>query len=199
MKQVIVHSWCDAHILFDQANVEAETVCLNLGQGEKELELCGCQEHRSFAEMIRVYTELGRSPEQQVAAVPNPGPSKKRKVSSRKGKPLPKGEFPCRFCSRMLQNPQTQGMHEFRYHPWQRMLWEEETNYVENKIASGFKFDPRQLVTRRERLELLEQFGMTLKEIAEREKQNNPAPRHPRDNTVTAARNSLLVLSKVPV
>lgn len=159
MQEIVVRLWCDAHQYFngDDQKVEATTETLDLGDGVKEIELCtGCSDDLSMRKLREVVKVLGRDPEKP----------KRQQRRSTAGKAQPKGEFPCRFCPEGTGNvwdtAQGRGLHEFRLHPYQRLLWERQNDY---KVDKGKAQDRRAA-----RLALLNQTGFTLEQAAEKER-----------------------------
>lgn len=169
MSQKIINV-CDAHTLLDQTEVSGEqvkTTEVNYGDGAKLLELCGCEDDRSLKAMKRVSDELGREVEVKVAS----GNGRRRT----RGKGLARDEeYKCRFCEDVKDSPQGRGMHEFRTHPWQRLLWEQETDYASNHP----ELEKKHMVSRQRRLDMLEEMGVSLERAAEMEKEYNKTHPH---------------------
>lgn len=156
--------YCDSHhVLKDELVPVEATKEYNLGDGPKNIELCAdCEDSLSLKDLRRVLDDAGRA----VIQV--------RQTASKKatGKGNPKinyGEYPCRFCSEVCDSPQTRGMHEFRHHPWQRLLWEKKHDYVRTNKLNG-----DDLVRRQKWMDQLTRLGISLEEAADREVKMGP-------------------------
>lgn len=160
MKIVTIRIVCNAHKVLDNTEVEVtegHALTLNFGQGNREVHLCGCQNNRTWAEMVQVY-DLADTKE-----VPKSAPQTANTEQRGKGVAKQRGDYPCRFCPKLMTNGIARGTHEFKHHPWQRLLWEQQNGIV-------VKHDSKE--TRQKRMALLEPFGLTLEDAAEIEREH---------------------------
>ena len=169
MKEISVNLYCDAHLIFDDMRVPATTQTIDLGDGPREVELCDCADSRTFGQMKRVYSEGQTVPSLPTSQVPPEPPRRKDRQRPYRPRPQAYGEHPCRFCGHVLNTVQSRGMHEFRYHPWQRLLWEKDTNYLET-LNAGHRGKAEK--NSASRLAALAATGVSLEEAAARERES---------------------------
>lgn len=163
MQVISITRYCDVHIVFHGAETrvevtEADTRPYNLGEGEKLIEICGsCRADITLSQLTRVLDERGVEGGHARREAPQP--------RKKKNHPGPRQDqiLSCEFCSTHapLRSVQAKGMHEFRKHPWQRLLWEKE---------NGFKTNAAGKHHRDRRLRQLDRIGISLEDAAAREK-----------------------------
>lgn len=164
MQKVV--NYCDVD-LFLWNNEIADGVTsqtIHLGEGPMVIEICPkCLEGQNLtvAQLRTVLENVGRESEPpRVEAPAQPA----RRGGGQRGKPMKRGVYPCRFCKFSGTTAQAQGLHEFGNHPFQRLLWEEQNDWVRTH-----KVDGRRREMRIERLAVLARAGISLEEAARRE------------------------------
>lgn len=177
MQVTVVHRYCDAHVMLSDERVEEGTTTktYNLGDGDLIIEICEwCEENLSIKDLRLVLKEAGQTPEDKEES-PNGkrGMGRpRRSIQFGGGKAgdytanRPTGPHKCKFCDEKgYTTPQGMHLHEFRWHPWSRLKWEEDTDYLSHHPVTLESKRGRE-----ERLAALTTMNIDLEEAVRREK-----------------------------
>lgn len=178
MQEVTVHKFCDGHLMLNDEKVEegTDTKEYDLGSGPRVIEICEwCEDNLSIKDLRAILAETGRTPEQEES---NPGVKRgwgRPRTTGNGAHPRrsgdysemrPAGPHKCTFCDEKgYTSPQGKHLHEFRMHPWSRLKWEEDTDYLRTHTVTT-----EAKRARKARLEILHQMGLDLEEAVRREK-----------------------------
>lgn len=168
MQEVVttVYKYCDGHLMLDDKKVteNISTKQYDLGTGLRVIEICEwCEENLSIKDLRDILKELGRIPEEErpargstVNVRTGAGNKYKRRV----------GDLQCKFCEAVpFTSVHGCTTHEFRSHPFQRLMWERDNDY-----AAQAKLGRDQRERRDRRLKIAESMGLTLEEAVAKEK-----------------------------